>query len=173
MPGERDIHDVKRFLTDQLNSQFEILPLYSRLAIKEQQKIFQTSGLRRIILTTNIAETSLTVPGIKFVIDTGLARIVRYSPRLKIEQLLIERISQASANQRAGRCGRVAPGICIRLYEEDDFQTRPEFTDPEIMRTSLASVILKMSSLNLGAVDQFPFLQPPMSINLFKMAINY
>ena len=135
--------------------------MYSRLAIKEQQKIFQTSGLRRIILTTNIAETSLTVPGIKFVIDTGLARIVRYSPRLKIEQLLIERISQASANQRAGRCGRVAPGICIRLYEEDDFQTRPEFTDPEIMRTSLASVILKMSSLNLGAVDQFPFLQPP------------
>ena len=161
LPGERDIHDIKRFLTDQLNSQFEILPLYSRLAIKEQQKIFQTSGLRRIILTTNIAETSLTVPGIKFVIDAGLARIVRYSPRLKIEQLLIEKISQASANQRAGRCGRVAPGICIRLYEEDDFQTRPEFTDPEIMRTSLASVILKMSSLNLGAVDQFPFLQPP------------
>ncbi len=161
LPGERDIHDIKRFLSDQLNSQFEILPLYSRLAIKEQQKIFKTSVLRRIILTTNIAETSLTVPGIKYVIDVGLARIVRYSPRLKIEQLLIEKISQASANQRAGRCGRVAPGICIRLYEEEDFQARPEFTDPEIMRTSLASVILKMSSLNLGAVDQFPFLQPP------------
>ena len=161
LPGERDIHDIKRFLSDQLSSQFEILPLYSRLAIKEQQKIFKTSGLRRIILTTNIAETSLTVPGIKYVIDVGLARIVRYSPRLKIEQLLIEKISQASANQRAGRCGRVAPGICIRLYEEEDFQGRPEFTDPEIMRTSLASVILKMSSLNLGAVDQFPFLQPP------------
>ena len=161
LPGERDIHDAKRFLSDQLKNHFEILPLYSRLAIKEQQKIFKASGLRRIILTTNIAETSLTVPGIKFVIDTGLARIVRYSPRLKIEQLLIEKISQASANQRAGRCGRVAPGICIRLYEEDDFQNRSEFTDPEIMRTSLASVILKMSSLNLGAVDQFPFLQPP------------
>ena len=161
LPGERDIHDTKRFLSDQLNDQFEILPLYSRLAIKEQQKIFKISGLRRIILTTNIAETSLTVPGIKYVIDVGLARIVRYSPRLKIEQLLIEKISQASANQRAGRCGRVAPGICIRLYEEEDFLGRPEFTDPEIMRTSLASVILKMSSLNLGAVDQFPFLQPP------------
>jgi len=161
LPGERDIHDAKRFLSEQLNNQFEILPLYSRLAVKEQQKIFKTSGLRRIILTTNIAETSLTVPGIKYVIDVGLARIVRYSPRLKIEQLLIEKISQASANQRAGRCGRVAPGICIRLYEEKDYQARPEFTDPEIMRSSLASVILKMSSLNLGAVDQFPFLQPP------------
>ena len=157
MPGERDIHDVKRFLSDQLNSQFEILPLYSRLAIKEQQKIFRTTGVRRIILTTNIAETSLTVPGIKYVIDVGLARIVRYSPRLKIEQLLIEKISQASANQRAGRCGRVAPGICIRLYEEDDFQTRSEFTDPEIMRTSLASVILKMSSLKFRRCGPIPF----------------
>ena len=161
LPGERDIHDIKRFLVDQLGSQYEILPLYSRLAIKEQQKIFQTGVLRRIILTTNIAETSLTVPGIKFVIDSGLARIIRYSPRLKIEQLLVEKISQASANQRAGRCGRIAPGICIRLYEEDDFKMRSEFTDPEIMRSSLASVILKMASLNLGPVDQFPFLQPP------------
>ncbi|MDC0182644.1 ATP-dependent RNA helicase HrpA [Nitrosomonadales bacterium] len=161
LPGERDIHDTKRFLVEQLDNQYEILPLYSRLAIKEQQKIFQTGTLKRIILTTNIAETSLTVPGIKFVIDSGLARIIRYSPRLKIEQLLIEKISQASSNQRAGRCGRISAGTCIRLYEEDDFQARSEFTDPEIMRSSLASVILKMASLNLGPVDQFPFLQPP------------
>ncbi|MFL2981257.1 MAG: ATP-dependent RNA helicase HrpA [Methylophilaceae bacterium] len=161
LPGERDIHDTKRFLAEHLDNEYEILPLYSRLAIKEQQKIFQTGTLRRIILTTNIAETSLTVPGIKFVIDSGLARIIRYSPRLKIDQLLIEKISQASSNQRAGRCGRISAGTCIRLYEEDDFQSRSEFTDPEIMRSSLASVILKMASLNLGPVDQFPFLQPP------------
>ena len=121
LPGERDIHDTKRFLAEHLDNEYEILPLYSRLAIKEQQKIFQTGTLRRIILTTNIAETSLTVPGIKFVIDSGLARIIRYSPRLKIDQLLIEKISQASSNQRAGRCGRISAGTCIRLYEEDDF----------------------------------------------------
>jgi len=161
LPGERDIHDIKRFLVDQLKDNFDVLPLFSRLPVKEQQKIFQTNGARRIILSTNIAETSLTVPGIKFVIDVGSARIVRYSPRLKIEQLLIEKISKASANQRAGRCGRIAPGTCIRLYEEDDYENRPDFTDPEIMRTSLASVILKMASLNLGPVGEFPFLQPP------------
>ena len=161
LPGERDIHDIKRFLVDQLKDNFDVLPLFSRLPVKEQQKIFQTSSVRRIILSTNIAETSLTVPGIKFVIDTGLARIIRYSPRLKIEQLHIEKISKASANQRAGRCGRIAPGVCIRLYEEDDFENRSDFTDPEIMRTSLASVILKMASLKLGPVGEFPFLQPP------------
>jgi len=161
LPGERDIHDIKRFLVDQLKNQYEVLPLFSRLAIKEQQKIFKQNTIRRIILSTNIAETSITVPGVKFVIDAGVARIVRYNPRLKIEQLLIEKISQASANQRAGRCGRISHGICIRLYDEDEFKARSEFTDPEIMRTSLASVILKMASLNLGSVDQFPFLQPP------------
>ena len=163
LPGERDIHDIKKFLTDQLKNKFEILPLFSRLPVKEQQKIFKQGTTRRIILTTNIAETSLTVPGIKYVIDTGLARIVRYNPRLKIEQLLIEKISQASANQRSGRCGRIAPGVCIRLYDEEDFDLRPTFTDPEIMRTSLASVILKMASLDLGPVHQFPFLQPPIN----------
>ena len=163
LPGERDIHDIKKFLTDQLKNKFEILPLFSRLPVKEQQKIFKQGTSRRIILTTNIAETSLTVPGIKYVIDVGLARIVRYNPRLKIEQLLIEKISQASANQRSGRCGRIAPGVCIRLYDEEDFDMRPTFTDPEIMRTSLASVILKMASLDLGPVQQFPFLQPPIN----------
>ena len=163
LPGERDIHDIKKFLTDQLKNKFEILPLFSRLPVKEQQKIFKQGTSRRIILTTNIAETSLTVPGIKYVIDAGLARIVRYNPRLKIEQLLIEKISQASANQRSGRCGRIAPGVCIRLYDEEDFDIRPTFTDPEIMRTSLASVILKMASLDLGPVQQFPFLQPPIN----------
>jgi ATP-dependent helicase HrpA len=161
LPGERDIHDIKKFLIDQLKNEYEVLPLFSRLPVAEQQKIFKQSGLRRIILTTNIAETSLTVPGIKYVIDAGLARVVRYSPRLKIEQLLVEKISQASANQRAGRCGRIAPGTCIRLYEEEDFNQRPEYTDPEILRTSLASVILKMAALNLGPVDNFPFLQLP------------
>ena len=125
LPGERDIHDIKKFLTDQLKNKFEILPLFSRLPVKEQQKIFKQGTSRRIILTTNIAETSLTVPGIKYVIDAGLARIVRYNPRLKIEQLLIEKISQASANQRSGRCGRIAPGVCIRLYDEEDFDIRP------------------------------------------------
>ena len=163
LPGERDIHDIKKFLTDQLKNRFEILPLFSRLPVKEQQKIFKKGTSRRIILTTNIAETSLTVPGIKYVIDAGLARIIRYNPRLKIEQLLIEKISQASANQRSGRCGRVAPGVCIRLYDEEDFNLRPTFTDPEIMRTSLASVILKMASLHLGPVHEFPFLQPPIN----------
>ena len=161
LPGERDIHDVKKFLIDQLRNEYEVLPLFSRLPVAEQQKIFKQSGLRRIILTTNIAETSLTVPGIRYVIDAGLARVVRYSPRLKIEQLLVEKISQASANQRSGRCGRIGPGTCIRLYEEDDFEQRSAYTDPEILRTSLASVILKMAALNLGPVDNFPFLQLP------------
>ena len=163
LPGERDIHDIKKFLSDQLKNRFEILPLFSRLPVKEQQKIFKQGTSRRIILTTNIAETSLTVPGIKYVIDVGLARIIRYNPRLKIEQLLIEKISQASANQRSGRCGRISPGVCIRLYDEEDFDLRPAFTDPEIMRTSLASVILKMASLHLGPVHEFPFLQPPIN----------
>ena len=128
LPGERDIHDTKKYLSDQFRDRFDVLPLFSRLPFKDQQKIFQVSTQHRIILATNIAETSLTVPGIKYVIDAGLARVVRYSPNLKIDQLLIEKISKASANQRAGRCGRIAPGICIRLYDEEDFNLRPDFT---------------------------------------------
>ena len=161
LPGERDIHDCKKFLSEKLIGKFEVLPLFSRLPINEQQKIFKPGGIRRVILATNIAETSLTVPRIKFVIDAGLARVVRYSPKLKIEQLLIEKISKASANQRSGRCGRIAPGVCIRLFDEEDFNARPEFTDPEILRSSLASVILKMAALKLGPVDKFPFIQSP------------
>src|SRR5690606_12462699 len=128
----------------------------------EQERVFRPGNTRRIVLATNVAETSLTVPGIRYVIDTGLARINRYSYRNKVEQLLIEKISQASANQRAGRCGRVMSGICIRLYGEDDYLMRPEFTDPEILRSSLASVILRMKSLKIGDVENFPFLQPPL-----------
>ena len=161
LPGERDIHDCKKLLSEKLSGKFEVLPLFSRLPINEQQKIFKPGGMRRVILATNIAETSLTVPRIKFVIDAGFARVVRYSPKLKIEQLLIEKISKASANQRSGRCGRIAPGICIRLFDEEDFKARPEFTDPEILRSSLASVILKMAALKLGPVDEFPFIQSP------------
>ncbi len=161
LPGERDIHDSKKFLADKLKNKFEVLPLFSRLSMSEQQKIFMPGGRRRIILATNIAETSLTVPRIKYVVDAGLARVIRYSPKLKIEQLLVEKISKASANQRSGRCGRIAPGICIRLFDEEDFNNRPDFTDPEILRSSLASVILKMAALRLGPVDQFPFIQPP------------
>ena len=162
LPGEKDIHDIKRYLTEALDPSYEVLPLFSRLPIAEQQKIFQSSTQKRIILSTNIAETSLTVPNIKFVIDSGLARVVRYNPRLKIEQLLIEKVSQAAANQRKGRCGRIAPGVCYRLYDEDDFTKRAEFTDPEILRSSLASVILRMANLNLGDVELFPFLEPPL-----------
>lgn len=161
LPGEKDIHDIRRYLNEVLNHDYEVLPLFSRLPVPDQQKIFTTSTKKRIILTTNIAETSLTVPNIKFVIDSGLARVVRYNPRLRIEQLLIEKISQAAANQRTGRCGRIAPGLCYRLYDEDDFHSRPEYTDPEIMRSSLASVILRMASLNLGDVEAFPFIDPP------------
>ena len=161
LPGERDIHDTKKYLADRFKGQFDVLPLFSRLPVKEQQKIFQPATQKRIILATNIAETSLTVPGIKYVIDTGLARVIRYSPNLKIDQLLIEKVSKASANQRSGRCGRVGPGVCVRLYDEEDFNLRPDFTDPEIIRTSLASVILRMADLNLGEVDKFPFIHPP------------
>ena len=139
----------------------EIVPLYARLSIAEQQKVFTPSQGNRIVLSTNVAETSLTVPGIRYVIDTGTARISRYSARTKVHRLPIEPISQASARQRAGRCGRVAPGTCIRLYSEDDFDSRQAFTDPEILRTDLASVILQMASLKLGNIADFPFVQPP------------
>jgi ATP-dependent helicase HrpA len=161
LPGEREIRDITEFLKNKLPPHYEILPLFSRLSNEEQQKIFRGSNGRRIILSTNVAETSLTVPGIKYVIDPGIARVNRYSTRNKVEQLQIEKISQASAKQRSGRCGRVSDGICVRLYSEDDFNARPLFLDPEIYRSSLASVILKMASLHLGDVSQFPFIQPP------------
>ena len=143
MNGEREIRDTAEALQKQNLKHTEILPLFARLSAQEQNKIFHPSGLNRIVLATNVAETSLTVPGIKYVIDPGTARISRYSYRTKVQRLPIEPISQASANQRKGRCGRVSEGICIRLYSEEDFNSRPEFTDPEILRTNLASVILQ------------------------------
>ncbi|MFT3715025.1 MAG: ATP-dependent RNA helicase HrpA [Gordonia sp. (in: high G+C Gram-positive bacteria)] len=160
LPTERDIRDTADALRRR-HSEAEVVPLYARLSVSEQQKIFTPSDGRRIVLATNVAETSLTVPGIRYVIDTGTARISRYSTRTKVTRLPIEKVSQASARQRAGRCGRVAPGICIRLYSEDDFDARPEYTDPEILRTNLAAVILSMISLRLGDVADFPFVQPP------------
>lgn len=166
MNGEREIRDTADALQKCKLRNTEILPLYARLASSEQNRIFQPGGARRIILSTNVAETSLTVPGIKFVIDPGTARISRYSYRTKVQRLPIEKISQASANQRKGRCGRVSDGICIRLYDEDDFLNRPEFTDPEILRTNLASVILQMLSLGLGEIAAFPFVEPPDSRNI-------
>ncbi|HSV61658.1 MAG TPA: ATP-dependent RNA helicase HrpA [Variovorax sp.] len=166
LPGEREIREAADHLRKHLAHQplfrnAEVLPLFARLSQAEQDRIFDGHTGRRIVLATNVAETSLTVPGIRYVIDAGTARVKRYSFRSKVEQLLVEPISQAAANQRAGRCGRVADGICIRLYEEKDFQGRPRFTDPEILRSSLAGVILRMKSLHLGDVEQFPFLEAP------------
>ncbi|MEP4889216.1 MAG: ATP-dependent RNA helicase HrpA [Aliiglaciecola sp.] len=161
LSGEREIRDTADALNKQNYKATEVLPLYARLSVAEQNRIFQSHGSRRIVLATNVAETSLTVPGIKYVIDPGFARLSRYSYRSKVQRLPIEAISQASANQRAGRCGRVSEGICIRLYSEEDFSGRPEFTDPEILRTNLASVILQMLSLKLGNIQDFPFVQPP------------
>ncbi|RDH82784.1 MAG: ATP-dependent RNA helicase HrpA [endosymbiont of Galathealinum brachiosum] len=161
LSGERDIREAADYLTKQQLHNTEILPLLARLSAAEQNKIFRSSGKRRIILSTNVAETSLTVPGIKYVIDTGLARISRYSWRSKIQRLPIEKISQASANQRKGRCGRVSAGVCFRLYSEDDFNLRKEFTEPEIQRTNLAAVILQMEHMQLGHVEDFPFVESP------------
>ncbi len=167
LPGEREIREAADHLHKHLASRqrggppADILPLFARLSQAEQDRVFNPGNGRRIVLATNVAETSLTVPGIRYVIDSGLARVKRYSYRNKVEQLLVEPISQAAANQRAGRCGRVANGICIRLYDEQDFQSRPRFTDPEILRSSLAGVILRMMSLKLGTVEDFPFLEPP------------
>jgi len=161
MNGEREIRDTADFLERMKLRDTEILPLFSRLSNAEQNRIFQSHRGRRIVLATNVAETSLTVPGIRYVIDPGSARISRYSYRTKVQRLPIEAISQASANQRAGRCGRVAAGICIRLYSEEDFAARPEFTDPEILRTNLASVILQMAALGLGDMGHFPFVEAP------------
>ncbi|MDH6120185.1 ATP-dependent RNA helicase HrpA [Kitasatospora sp. GAS204B] len=166
LSGEREIRDTADAL-NKLNLKFtEVLPLYARLSSAEQHKVFQRSTSRRIVLATNVAETSLTVPGIKYVIDPGTARISRYSHRTKVQRLPIEAISQASANQRKGRCGRTSDGICIRLYSEEDFLARPEFTDAEILRTNLASVILQMTAAGLGDIAAFPFLDPPDSRNI-------
>ncbi|GAA3618129.1 ATP-dependent RNA helicase HrpA [Marihabitans asiaticum] len=161
LSGEREIRDAADALTAMNLPGTEVLPLFARLSAAEQHRVFARHSGRRIVLATNVAETSLTVPGIRYVIDTGVARISRYSQRTKVQRLPIEPISQASADQRAGRCGRVSDGICIRLYSEEDYQARPEFTDPEILRTSLASVILSMTSLGLGDVARFPFVEPP------------
>ncbi len=164
--GEREIRDAAELLTGRLGPGVEVLPLYSRLAVADQQRVFgrgrpAADSRRRVVLATNVAETSLTVPGIHCVVDTGLARVSRYSARLKVQRLPVEPISRASADQRKGRCGRLADGICVRLYSEDDFNARPEFTDPEVLRTNLASVILQMAALGLGEIEAFPFLEPP------------
>ncbi|WP_026035407.1 ATP-dependent RNA helicase HrpA [Cupriavidus sp. BIS7] len=162
LPGEREIREAAEALRKHHPPHTEILPLFARLSVQEQERVFKPSNARRIVLATNVAETSLTVPGIRYVVDTGLARVKRYSYRNKVEQLQIESISQAAANQRAGRCGRVANGVCIRLYEESDFQGRTRFTDPEILRSSLAAVILRMKGLRLTDIEAFPFIEPPL-----------
>ncbi|HJV96891.1 MAG TPA: ATP-dependent RNA helicase HrpA, partial [Albitalea sp.] len=161
LPGEREIREAAEHLRRHHPPGVEVLPLFARLSQQEQDRVFEPHSARRIVLATNVAETSLTVPGIQYVIDAGSARVKRYSYRNKVEQLQIEPVSQAAANQRAGRCGRVSNGICIRLYDEKDFAARPRFTDPEIMRSSLAGVILRMKSLGLGLVEDFPFLEAP------------
>jgi ATP-dependent helicase HrpA len=161
LPGEREIREAADHLRKHHPPGVEVVPLFARLSQQEQDRIFEPHSARRIVLATNVAETSLTVPGIQFVVDAGTARVKRYSYRNKVEQLLVEPISQAAANQRAGRCGRVSDGICIRLYDEKEFDSRPKFSDPEILRSSLAGVILRMKSLGLGTVEDFPFLEPP------------
>jgi ATP-dependent helicase HrpA len=163
LPGEREIRDVAEALRKHHPPHVEILPLFARLSAEEQERVFKVTNARRIVLATNVAETSLTVPGIRYVVDAGLARVKRYSYRNKVEQLQIEPIAQSAANQRAGRCGRVADGVCIRLYEEQDYLQRPKFTEPEILRSSLASVILRMKSLHLTDVETFPFIEPPLA----------
>ena len=160
--GEREIRDAAEVLGGRLGPDVELLPLYSRLAVADQQKVFRRGrGGRRVVLATNVAETSLTVPGIRCVVDTGLARVSRYSARLKVQRLPVESISRAAADQRKGRCGRLADGVCVRLYSQEDFDARAEFTDPEVLRTNLASVILQMAALGLGEIEQFPFLEAP------------
>jgi ATP-dependent helicase HrpA len=161
LSGEREIRDTADALRATVPPGTEVLPLYARLSAAEQTRVFQPHPGRRVVLATNVAETSLTVPGIRYVVDPGTARISRYSARTKVQRLPIEAISQASARQRAGRCGRVAEGICIRLYEEEDYLSRPEYTDPEILRTNLASVLLQMTAAGLGEIEDFPFVEPP------------
>uniref|UniRef100_UPI002616A8E7 ATP-dependent RNA helicase HrpA n=1 Tax=Ilumatobacter sp. TaxID=1967498 RepID=UPI002616A8E7 len=166
LSGEREIHDIADALRLEQRSGLEVLPLYARLSAAEQHRIFRSHRGRRVVLSTNVAETSITVPGVRYVVDAGTARISRYSRRLKVQRLPIEPVSQASADQRAGRCGRVAPGVCIRLYPETGYAERSEFTEPEILRTNLASVILQMTAIGLGDVDRFPFVEPPDSASI-------
>src|SRR3954454_9075425 len=168
LPGEREIRDTADVLAKRSEGPrgFDVVPLFSRLSAAEQHRVFERHSRRRVVLATNVAETSLTVPGITAVIDTGVARISRYSQRTKVQRLPIEPISQASANQRSGRCGRVEAGVAIRLYAEEDYLARPEFTEPEILRTTLASVILQMTSLGLGDLARFPFVDPPDARNV-------
>lgn len=163
MPTEREIHEAAKALRGRTfgGSKPDILPLYARLSVAEQQRVFQQSATRRIVIATNVAESSLTVPGIRYVVDTGTARISRYSPKSKLQRLPIEPVSRASADQRAGRCGRVGPGVCIRLYSEEDYQSREQYTAPEILRSNLANVILQTRTLGLGDIEDFPFLEPP------------
>ncbi|OAB61217.1 hypothetical protein AY599_28285 [Leptolyngbya valderiana BDU 20041] len=161
LPGEREIREVAKSLEKGKQQHRTVLPLYSRLSAEEQNRVFKPGGGRRIVLATNVAETSITVPGIRYVVDPGLARLNRYSPRTRVQRLPIENISRASADQRAGRCGRVGPGICVRLYDENDYESRPRFTDPEIVRTNLAGVILQMKALKLGDIEDFPLLERP------------
>ena len=161
LPGERDIHELRRQLEDSPARQCDLLLLFGRLANADQQRIFHPGGRRRIILSTNIAETSLTVPGIRYVVDTGLARVSRYSPHSRTQRLPIEPIAQSSADQRKGRCGRVSQGVCYRLYDEQEFLARPRYTTPEIHRSNLASVILRMMAFKLGDIRTFPFIDPP------------
>ncbi|MBL8487319.1 MAG: ATP-dependent RNA helicase HrpA, partial [Rhodocyclaceae bacterium] len=162
LPGEREIREAAEALRKHHPPGLEVLPLFARQSAQEQARVFAPHQGRRVVLATNVAETSLTVPGIRYVVDTGLARVKRYSHRNKVEQLQVEPVAQSAAKQRAGRCGRVAAGICFRLYEEEDFARRPAHTDPEILRSSLAGVILRMKSLHLGNVEDFPFLEAPL-----------
>ncbi|MBM3846042.1 MAG: ATP-dependent RNA helicase HrpA, partial [Verrucomicrobia bacterium] len=161
LPGERDIRELKDLLITRGVYGVDVIPLFGRLSGSDQQRAFQPSTLRKIVLATNIAETSITLPGVRFVIDSGMARISRYNPRTRVKRLPVEPVSQSSANQRKGRAGRVAQGICIRLYSEEDYQSRPEFTQPEIQRANLAEVILRMKAAGLGEIETFPFLEPP------------
>src|SRR3954447_9623029 len=161
MPGERDIRETGDQLEGRFSGEAEVIPLFGRLSAGDQQRVFAPASRRKIVIATNIAETSLTIPGIRYVIDAGLARISRYNPRTRVKRLPIEAVSQSSANQRKGRAGRVEAGICIRLYSEEDFNERPQFTQPEIQRANLAEVILRMKAFHLGDIETFPFVQPP------------
>ena len=161
LPGEREIRDVGDFLERELSSSVDVLALYSRLSWDQQSKIFQRGARRRIVLATNVAETSITVPGIRAVIDSGLARVSRYSPRNRLQRLPIEPVSRASAEQRKGRCGRLGPGLCVRLYSEADFEARAAFTEPEVLRTNLAALLLRLAADGLGAAEDFPFIDAP------------
>jgi ATP-dependent helicase HrpA len=161
LPGEREIREAAEALRKHHPPGLEVLPLFARQSAPEQARVFSAHQGRRVVLATNVAETSLTVPGIRYVIDSGLARVKRYSHRNKVEQLQVEPISRAAASQRAGRCGRVSAGVCFKLYDEEDFNKRPAYTEPEILRSSLAGVILRMKSLHLGDVEDFPFLEAP------------